>query len=182
MLNDVSAQGDAMDAQAAAIAIGVAIISIVLVLVGVLFMAIVVPKWVFRYIQGPLEQRIAARYRSDEILLQDLRANSFGQESTGRFRLRGNGALVLTDDVLHFFLFIPRLDVAIPLEAITEVTMTQSHLGKTMFYPLLKVTWFSNGMSDSIAWYVTDAHALKSRIDIRKAGRATNETFPDATK
>ena len=163
--------------------IGTVALILVAALLGallVLFIAVAVSKGVFRRLEGPLTQRIAANYRPEEILLQDLRANSFGQESTGRLRLRGNGALVLTETSLHFFLFLPRLEVVVPLETITDVSIAKSHLGKTVFYPLLKVAFSRNGMHDSIAWYVADGNAWKSRIDAHKADRAAGAALPDA--
>lgn len=147
----------------------------------VLFIVVAVSRGVLRHLEGPLKQRIAASYRPDEILLQDLRANSFGQQSTGRHRLRGNGALVLTETALHFFLFIPRLDVVVPLETITDISTAKSHLDKRAFYPLLKVAFSRNGIHDSIAWYVTDVDAWKRRIDAHKAGGAAGAALPDAT-
>ncbi len=164
--------------------VGAVVLMLVATLLGtllVLFIAVAVSKGVFRYLEGLLKQRIAANYRPEEILLQDLRANSFGQESTGRLRLRGNGALVLTETSLHFFLFIPRIEVVVPFETITDVSMAKSHLGKTVLYPLLKVAFSRNGMQDSIAWYVTDVNAWKSRIDAHKAGRAAGAAVPGAT-
>jgi hypothetical protein len=166
-----------IDSQATLIVIGLVVLSVLFFLL----IAIVVPKAVFRFIKGPLEERIAAHYRPDEILMQDLRANSFGQESIGRLQLRGNGGLVLTNRQLHFFLFMPRSDVSIPLDAITEVKLTKSHLGKATIYDLLKVHFSSNSTEDSVAWYVTDPNAWKSRIEALKADGSTNESLRAVT-
>ena len=143
-----------------------------LVVLGVLvitLVAVVMPKVVYRFMQGPLEHRIAAHYRPDEILMQDLRANSFGLESAGVWQLRGNGALVLTGTQLHFFMFLPASDLCVPLNAITELTTTKSHLGKATIYDLLKVHFSADGKMDSIAWYLTDPQTWKNSIEALKA-------------
>ena len=57
------------------------------------------------FIKGPLEDRIAAHYGPDEVLMKDLAANSFGLESKGVWQGRGNGGLVLSGGYLHFFRF-----------------------------------------------------------------------------
>lgn len=112
-----------------------------------------------------LEARVQAQYRTPDIVLVDMTANSFGQESLGLSQIRGNGALVLTPRVLHFFQFLPQREVVIPLTAITAVSLTKSHLGKATIYDLLKVEFVTDGRSDAIAWYVADAAAWKARIE-----------------
>jgi hypothetical protein len=121
----------------------------------------------------PLEARIAAQYAEHEVLLKDLGANSFGLESKGVFQLRGNGALVLTASHLHFFQFLTKREVRIPLGAITELGFTHTHLGKATTRNLLKVRFEEGGKADSIAWYVNDPQAWKERIEEARAARPT---------
>jgi hypothetical protein len=102
--------------------------------------------------------------------MEDLEANSFGRESEGLWRHRGNGGLVLTGECLHFFKFLPRSDFRIPVTAITGVALTKSHLGKATIFDLLKVQFLENGRSDSVAWYVADVHAWKDRIEVARRG------------
>jgi hypothetical protein len=148
------------------IALGVVVIVLVFV---------VVPKLVLHLMKAQLKARIAALYGPDEILMKDLKANSFGLESAGVWQVRGNGSLVLTAECLHFFMFLPRRDLRVPLEAVTEIMLTKSHLGKATMFDLLKVRFFVEDKSDSIAWYLTDPTAWKYRIEELKAGRATNK-------
>ena len=108
-------------------------------------------------------------------LMKDLKANSFGLESARVWQVRGNGGLVLTAEYLHFFMFLPKGDLRVPLGAITELTFTKSHLGKATIYDLLKVRFSVEDKSDSIAWYLTDPPAWKNRIEDVKAGKATNQ-------
>jgi hypothetical protein len=141
-----------IEMQGTIIIIGLVVVTILLIMLFV----VVLPKGVFRFMQGPLEARIAAHYRPDEILMHDLKANCFGRESTGRWQLRGNGGLVLTPKQLHFFQFLPQSELCIPLDTIKEVTFTKRHLGKTTLYDLLKVHFAVDGQPDSIAWYLTE--------------------------
>ena len=131
-------------------------------------------KLVLHFMKGPLEARIAAHYGPDEILMKDLKANSFGLESKGVWQGRGNGGLVLTGKYLHFFRFVPGADLRVPLGAITELTFTKSHLGKATIFDLLKVRFSVEGKPDSIAWYLTDPRAWKKRIEELKAAGFTN--------
>ncbi len=145
---------------------------------GVIGIALVmsgVTKLVLRLMKRPLEARIAVLYGPDEILMKDLGANNFGLESWGVWQGRGNGALVLTKDCLHFFRFVSGGDVQVPLEAITEVAFTKTHLGKATIYDLLKVRFTVDARPDSIAWYLTDPKAWKSRIEELNAAMAAHE-------
>ncbi len=143
---------------------------------GFAIVAVVISKIVFRVMKGPLEDRIAASYGQDEVLMKDLKANSFGVESAGVFQLRGNGGLVLTGKCLHFFMFLPKSDVCVPLDAITELTITKSHLGKATLYDLLKVHYTAAGKTDSIAWCLTDPRAWKNKIEELKGGCSTDRS------
>ena len=148
------------------VALGVVVIMLVL---GV------VSKLVLYLLKGPVEARIAAHYGSDEILMKDLKANSFGLESAGVWQVRGNGGLVLSAKYLHFFMFLPKRDFRVPLDSITELTFTKSHLGKATIYDLLKVRFNVEDKSDSIALYLTDPTAWKKRVEELNAGNAPNE-------
>lgn len=142
--------------------VALGIVAIALVMSGV-------TKLALRLMKRPLEARIASYYGPGDILLKDLAANNFGLESWGVWQGRGNGALVLTMDCLHFFRFVSSGDVRVPLKAITEVTFTRTHLGKATIYDLLKVRFTVDGKPDSIAWYLTDPKAWKSRIEELRA-------------
>ena len=146
------------------------------VALGVLVIALAgaLSKGVLHFMKRPLEDRIAAHYPQPEILLQDLKANSFGRESAGVWQVRGNGGLVLTARHLHFFMFLPKSDLCIPLDAIAQLTIAKSHLGKATLYDLLKVHFSADGKTDSIAWYLTDPQAWKSRIESLQAGDGTS--------
>lgn len=147
---------------------------VLLGVLGVTLAAGLVSKGILAGMKGPLEERIAAHYGQSEILLQDLKANSFGRESAGVWQCRGNGGLVLTAKYLHFFQFLPKRDFRVPLDAITELALTKSHLGKATIYNLLKVHFSAEGQRDSIAWYLTDPQAWKDRIESLQARGSTN--------
>lgn len=142
---------------------------------AIVFVLSVVSKLVLHLMQAPLEVRIAAQYGLNEILMKDLAANSFGLESKGVWQGRGNGGLVLTKDCLHFFRFVRGADIRVPLKAITEFSLTKSHLGKATIYDLLKVRFSADGKTDSIALYLTNPTAWKSRLEDIMANRPASE-------
>jgi hypothetical protein len=146
------------------------IVIVIASIAGGLILAVLFAKVVLRSLRGPLEARIAASHGEDEILMKDLTANNFGLESKGVFQLRGNGALVLTAEELHFFMFLPRRELRVPLSAITELAIVKSHLGKATLRDLLKVRFAAGGRPDSIAWCLAEPQAWKQRIEEIQAG------------
>ena len=137
---------------------------IVLVVAAVVVVFVVVPAITLRILARSLEPRIAAAFPPGQIVLKDLRAVSFGLTSKGRFQGRGNGALVLTPNELWFSRAVLRSDLRIPLDTITEVTTVKSHLGKTYFRDLLRVSFRTQNGTDSIAWYLTDLASWRAQL------------------
>ncbi len=143
--------------------------------VFVLLFLIALSRFIFNIIRGSLDVRIAADRNLDDILMKDLAANSFGLESKGIWQGRGNGALVLTNESLHFYGFVRGADLHLPLSAITDLSITKRHLGKRTLQNLLKVQFSVDGRRDSIAWSLTDAKAWKSTIEVLIAERPSRE-------
>lgn len=143
--------------------------------VFVLLFLIALSRLIFNIIKGCLDVRIAADRNLDEILMKDLGANCFGLESKGIWQGRGNGALVLTKESLHFYRFVRGADLHVPLSAITDLSLTKSHLGKSTPHNLLKVQFSVDEKQDSIAWYLTDAKGWKSTIEVLIAERPARE-------
>lgn len=134
-----------------------------LLMVFVLFF--IVPMLVHKAIGPKLDERISRVYKADQILLKDVKAMSLGLESRGVTQGRGNGGLVVTNDTLHWFQFVPESsDVVIPRSAITGVSVARSHLGKSINRDLLHVKFTYNGKPDAMAWYVTDLQAWLSQL------------------
>lgn len=107
-------------------------------------------------ITGRFRRRAAGHFAAETVLRED-DANSFGVESAGKWQVRGNGNLALTEHDLLFAQWVPSKLVRIPRNSIVEVTTPRSHLGKTMARKLLKVTWTTElGTQDSIALWVKD--------------------------
>lgn len=140
---------------------------VLVVLVGLVFlvgMLVVLPKAIFAYTRKPLEARIRENHRPEDVFRADLRANFFGIESKGAAQLRGNGALVLTKDALHFYQLVPRRDFRFPLADIRSMELVRSHLGKSVGYKLLKVHFTQDGAADSVAWFVPDPEGWQASI------------------
>lgn len=147
------------------------IIVVLAVVFGVLLFLLiaVVASVVVKAMEGPLKERMLARYPQHDVLLSDLRANSFGLESRGAMQARGNGALVLTAKELCFFQVMPRREDLVPLSAITETSLARSHLGKATPFPLIKVSFAGASGPDSIAVLVKDAAQWQRTIDEARA-------------
>lgn len=133
------------------------------VVVGVVVMLLVLRMIVGR-VAAAGKAEIEKHYRKEDIVLMEPGANSFGLESGGAMQLRGNGGLVLTSRVLHFFMLVPRREIKIALGDIREVKTVRSHLGKTVAQPLLHVRWNAGEAEDAVAWWVRDVEAWKREL------------------
>lgn len=101
--------------------------------------------------------KIMKKFEGKNLILYSRGANFFGQESKGLRQLRGNGVLVLLEEKLFFEMWTPRKGLEIPIKSIIEVTTPKSHLKKTVFRPLLKITFQNKeNENDSAAWWVKD--------------------------
>ncbi len=98
---------------------------------------------------------IHEKFRDKSILIADDISNFFGLESLGVWKVRGNGVLLLTEEELIFGMWKPKKELLIPIKSIIKITNPKSHMHRSVFRPLLKVT-FNNeiGEIDSAAWYV----------------------------
>jgi hypothetical protein len=109
---------------------------------------------------GPITGRFRRRaegHFEGLTLLRESDANSLGVESAGRWQVRGNGNLALTEDELLFAQWVPNRLVRILRDSIVEVTTARSHLGKWIGRDLLKVVWTTDlGTQDSIGIWVRD--------------------------
>ncbi len=124
--------------------------SVLLLVIFLLLMQVLTLAWVKR------KSRLAikSRYAPNEIIMQSLTANFFGQTSKGYPQIRGNGALVLTKDELWFKMALPKKELTISLQSIITVSIKKSHLKKTKMRPVLYVEFDSYSGIDSAAWLV----------------------------
>lgn len=118
-----------------------------LVLIGLLGLLL-------RQLRERLRRQIERRFAAADVLKLDLSANLFGVRSRGYRQVRGIGGLVLTTDALYFLRAVPRQEFVVPLMAIRRIDHPQQFLGKSIFYPLLRVTYELEGQTDEIAWAV----------------------------
>lgn len=137
-----------------------------LVSVAGLFLLLgLVVMWSLRTARRALEKEFAER----NVLKMAPMANFFGQESFGVRQARGNGTLILTDELLWFRRLLPKRDYSIPLATITSVGTKNSHLGKTQFTPLLHVEFTTAAGPDAIAWRVQHVeewvHAVRQAVE-----------------
>lgn len=114
---------------------------------------------------------IHENYDNRSVLLVDDISNFFGLESSGVWKVRGNGVLLLTEEELFFGMWKPKKDLIIPIKSIIEITNPKSHLHRSVLKPLLKVIFTNeNGEVDSGAWYVRkldDWNKTLSRLILR---------------
>lgn len=109
---------------------------------------------------------ILDKFKDKKVLKSAQSANFFGQQSQGMAQMRGNGALILTDNELYFQMLMPKKELHIPISSISQVETPKSFLGKSKFMPLLKVEYKDDkGQTDAAAWLVKDLSAWKEAIE-----------------
>jgi len=91
-------------------------------------------------------------------------ANFMGQQSIGPAAARGNGALVLTDEVIWFRLVVPARELEIPLEKVTGVRIEKWFLGKTKGRPMVIVDFDLGNGPDAAAWFVREPDHWRDAI------------------
>lgn len=124
-----------------------------------------IKKLILGFYQRRLLNIVEERFAGRRIVLMALNANFFGIKTLGVKQVRGNGALILTDDELWFCLAAPRREISIPLNLIDKIELKRSHLGKTAFRSLLAVSFNYQGKTEQIAWYVGDADKWRQAIE-----------------
>lgn len=129
-----------------------------------------------RVFRGNLERAVSEYFDATHIIRKDLWANYFGRNKKGMAQIRGNGALVLTNAQLWFLLAAPRTEIDIPLDRITRVSTTRSHLGKTNFRPLLFVEFETPEGPDSIAWSLRHPDEWVATVEAARANVNTDAT------
>lgn len=134
-------------------------------LLGCTLLAVAI-RLLIRGAEGTLRQRVAECLEPREtIQREDYRANYFGLESLGGWQLRGNGALVLTDQALEFQMLWPRRRFRVSLAEVTGSALVRWHCGKSVGRDLLKVSFQAGDREDSVAWFVPNALAWKATLD-----------------
>lgn len=122
-------------------------------------------KLVFSATRKTLENHIRAHFAREKILGATTRANFFGELSKGGRQIRGNGALVLTKDKVHFIRAVPFKMYEIPIKSITQISLPRSFNGKSVFSKLLCLQYKTDSGSDAIAWAVKTPENWKKAIE-----------------
>ena len=127
---------------------------VVLLVLGILTLVFGVLAIVGTIVKRKVKAAIDTHFSPGEMVLSSYKANFFGLESKGMGQVRGNGALVLTREKVWFKQLAVNRIIDIPLCDIVQVETVHSHLGKSIFRPLLKVQFNVGTTLDAIVWYV----------------------------
>lgn len=119
---------------------------------------------IFKMIRKKAQAIIDERFEASQVVRAEPGANYFGQQSKGAAQIRGNGALVLTDQVLWFCMIAPRRELEIPLEKITGVRFEKWFLGKTKGGTILVVDFEGPEGPDAAGWLVRDHEGWKAEL------------------
>jgi hypothetical protein len=118
-----------------------------------------------KYYKIKRAEELFSNYHKDRIIYFSKEVNFFGQKSSGRTQVRGNGSLLLTPDELHFTRWMPKKSLVIPLDDIENIERVDSFLGKRKKRELLKVDFKnSKGEKDSAAWFLDNMQAWEQVI------------------
>lgn len=139
----------------------------VVVISGLVLILTVLAK-IYSRIRKRLEEIVRDRFAGQAVLARTTRANFLGVQSKGGAQARGNGALVLTADMLYFIRAVPQKEYTIPVQAIGHVTLPRSFNGKSVMAPLLCIHYKADNGEDSMAWALKDPEHWKNTIEKNK--------------
>ena len=122
-------------------------------------------NFIFKSARNKLDRYIQDRFDKNDIIGATTRANFFGRKSKGGFQIRGNGAIVLTQEHLFFIRAVPLKEYCIPIKSIEQVSMPGSFNGKSVCSKLLCIHYTADGMEDSIAWAIKHPVKWKESIE-----------------
>ena len=117
---------------------------------------------------GKLEERVNARFEQNQIIAKETWVNLEYQRSTGLCQIKGNGALVLTSDVLWFNLLCPDTEIVIPLRSILAVgvgRIPHQVLGIGLIVDFVDPT---SGMEDQVIFSIREPQRWKVLIEATK--------------
>jgi hypothetical protein len=149
---------------------GLEIFYLVVVILVAVFL---VPAIVYFAISRPLRKLKAERtddarsiLGGRSIVFLEPAASFFGQDSLGMSQMRGTGCLAFTPDEILFLMWVPKREFRVPVASIQRIETPRSHLGKSKFRPLLKVTFADRGgAEDSMAWLVGNLSQAKAELE-----------------
>ena len=112
-----------------------------------------------------LEARVNEKFLEGQIIAKViLWANLRHQRSAGKFQIQGNGALVLTSDVLWFSLFYPNKQIEMPLQTIRAVQI--GRIRKQGEQPAVFVNFTpASGIEDQVVIELRQPESWKRIID-----------------
>lgn len=129
---------------------------LIITLLAVIFITIFAVTFniIFRQLRRQ-EEQVRAKFPGKLVLMTGRGANFAGQKSKGLGQVRGNGVLLLFEDMLHYEMLLPQKTLSIPLEKITRVGKENSFLAKTKGIPLMVVEFTNeDGQPDAAGWWV----------------------------
>lgn len=132
--------------------------------IGILLLFLVFRK-LLGSVRKKLETAVRERFDKEDIIGATLRANFFGEKSKGGRQARGNGALILTKDIIWFMRAVPEKEFVIPVGSIKEITLPKSFNGKSVLAPLLCVHYTDGDREDAMAWAIKEPDKWKKVIE-----------------
>lgn len=137
-------------------------------------------RFFFSSTQRKLEKYVRSTFTESEIIGVTTRANFFGLQSRGSRQLKGNGAIILTDENLFAIRAIPFKEIIIPTTNITAVSLQHSFNGKTILKKLLCIHYQDGGHEEALAYGV--AHPEKWKLAIEKIISNQSRRYPEAQR
>ena len=140
------------------------LIGMILGSIGILLLFLVF-RTVLSSVRKKLETAVRERFHKKDIIGATLRANFFGEKSKGGKQVRGNGALILTKDILCFIRAVPEKEFVIPVGSIKEISLPKAFNGKSVLAPLLCVHYTDDDREDAMAWAIKEPDKWKKVIE-----------------
>ena len=122
-------------------------------------------SFIFSMVKKKLWRVVDEQFENRDIVMKSIGANFFGMKSAGHAQIRGNGALILTNDKLWFRLAYPARTIEIPVSAIKRINIVRSFMGKSAMKRLIRVDFDLGQGPDAAAWMVRAPHDWHGTIE-----------------
>jgi len=122
-------------------------------------------SFIMGQVKKKLRRIVDDQFDNKDIVMQSIGANFFGMKSAGHGQVRGNGALILTNEKLWFRLAFPERTIEIPIKSIKRINIVRSFMGKSAMKRLIRIDFDLGQGPDAAAWMVRAPHDWHGTVE-----------------
>ncbi|HUX19901.1 MAG TPA: hypothetical protein VMW69_01590 [Spirochaetia bacterium] len=145
------------------------------IILGPLFVALMIYLILVRRMES---LRIERKFPKESILLTSFGVNFYGLRSEPGGPARSSGALVLLKDTLYYRARFSKRELAIPVDSITSIDITEAHKGKALYTKAIQFRFEAEeGREDAAVFRIPypDRWVVAARGNLRLRGHSESK-------